>query len=74
MSEADGADARSKRMAHLEAAQREGLTLAAYSRAHGIARNRLYEEKAASTPCRPARSDEAPGVGPRGKAGLAASR
>ncbi|CAE6873316.1 hypothetical protein R69658_08260 [Paraburkholderia aspalathi] len=36
MSETDGADARSKWIAHLEAAQREGLTLAAYSRAHGI--------------------------------------
>ena|ERR1700742_4046048 len=45
MSEADGADARSKWIAHLEAAQREGLTLAAYSRAHGIAKNRLYEER-----------------------------
>jgi transposase len=45
MSEADGADARSKWIAHIEAAQREGLTLAAYSRAHGIAKNRLYEER-----------------------------
>ena len=45
MSETDGADARSKWIAHLEAAQREGLTLAAYSRAHGIAKNRLYEER-----------------------------
>ena len=45
MSEADEADARLKWIAHLEAAQREGLTLAAYSRAHGIAKNRLYEER-----------------------------
>jgi transposase len=45
MSETDGADARLKWKAHLEAAQREGLTLAAYSRAHGIAKNRLYEER-----------------------------
>lgn len=45
MSEAEGADARSKWIAHIEAAQREGLTLAAYSRAHGIAKNRLYEER-----------------------------
>lgn len=45
MREADGADARSKWIAHIEAAQREGLTLAAYSRTHGIAKNRLYEER-----------------------------
>jgi transposase len=45
MSEADAADTRSEWIAHLEAAQREGLTLAAYSRAHGIAKNRLYEER-----------------------------
>ena len=45
MSEAGAADARSKWIAHIEAAQREGLTLAAYSRAHGIAKNRLYEER-----------------------------
>jgi transposase len=45
MSEAGGADARSEWIAHLEAAQREGLTLAAYSRRHGIRKNRLYEER-----------------------------
>src|SRR5579872_167542 len=45
MSETDGADARLKWIAHLEAARREGLTLAAYSRAHGMAKNRLYEER-----------------------------